>query len=165
MPCDPRITDRRIRHAAGYLALGMVQAATEELALIPSEQSSRPEVVSARIDLHMAKKEWEQVVTLGVDLARRFPKRESGWISWAFALRELNRIEEAKAVLLEAEPAHGRTCGVLHYNLACYHCLLGDRAEARRRLTIARRMDDEWKRTALGDPDLRAMHAEIAAMD
>ena len=143
----------------------MVQAAADELAQIPPEQAPLPEVVSARIDLHMARKEWAQVVGLGADLARRFPAKQEGWIAWAYALRELNRIDEAKAVLLEAEPHHGKSCGVLHYNLACYHCLQGEKTEAKRRLALASRMDGQWKQTALEDPDLQAMWKDIAEME
>lgn len=81
-----------------------------------------------------------------------------------FALRELQRVEEAKAVLLEAEPIHGKKCALLHYNLACYACLLGDHVEAKKRLRVACKMDKQWKRAALDDDDLKAMWEDIAAM-
>jgi hypothetical protein len=76
----------------------------------------------------------------------------------------LNRIAEAKAVLLEGEPLHGKQCGVLHYNLACYYCLLGAMAEAKKRLSMACKMDKGWKEAALDDSDLKAMWDDIAAM-
>jgi hypothetical protein len=50
----------------------------------------------------------------------------------------------------------------LHYNLACYACLLGDMKEARQRLEIACKMDDHFKASAL-DEDLRALWDDIAA--
>ncbi len=157
-------TRRRLEHAAGYLALGMLNEATQELALIPFEDAALPDVLSARLALHMAKHEWRAVVDFGSQLARCNPEKEDGWINWAYALRELNRVEEAKAVLLEAESVHGKKCGVLHYNLACYHCLLGDMTEAKRRLRIACKMDAGWKKAALDDPDLKAMRDTIATM-
>jgi hypothetical protein len=123
-------TTVHLSHASGYLALGMLNEATEELALIAAGDQGLPSVLAARIDLHTAKKEWDTVIGFGEQLATRCPKLEAGWISWAYALRELNRVEEAKAVLLEAEPIHGKS-GILHYNLACYYCLLGDAAEDR----------------------------------
>jgi lipoprotein NlpI len=97
------------------------------------------------------------------ELSRCAPDYENGWIYQAYGLRELNRIEEAKALLLAAESRHGKS-GVLNYNLACYHCLLGEMADARARLRRACRLDPHWKTAALDDPDLKAMRDEIAAM-
>jgi hypothetical protein len=66
-------------------------------------------------------------------------------------------VKEAQDVLLKAEPLHGKKNSVLHYNLACYACLLGDMKEARQRLEIACKMDDKFKASALDDEDLRAL--------
>ena len=57
-----------------------------------------------------------------------------------------------------------KTCVRLHYNLACYACLLGKKPEAKRRLVTAFKMDKVWKQEALDDPDLKAMRAMITAM-
>ncbi len=157
-------TRRHLEHASGYLALGMVKEATEEIALIPPKDWALPEVLAVRIELHMARKEWDMVVDFGEQLARRQPEDEHGWISWAFALRERNMIATAKAVLLEAEPIHGKKSALIHYNLSCYFCLLGDQTEAKRRLHIACKMDKQWKKAALEDEDLKAMWDDIAAM-
>ena len=97
-------------------------------------------------------------------VSRLAPEDDKGWISHAFALRELEQIEEAQAVLLEAEPHLQKACGLLHYNLACYACLLGNKPEAKRRLATAFKMDKVWKQEALDDPDLKAMRAMITAM-
>jgi hypothetical protein len=89
------------------------------------------------------------------------PGEERGWIAWAFALRELGRVAEAKGVLLRAEPLHGTRSAVLHYNLGCYHCLLGETAEARGRLATAFRMHPPFRDEALEVPDLEAMWDEL----
>jgi hypothetical protein len=54
---------------------------------------------------------------------------------------------------------------LIHYNLACYRCVLGDKVGAMERLTTACRMEPVWKQAALADPDLESMKDEIAAMD
>jgi tetratricopeptide (TPR) repeat protein len=156
-------TRRHLEHASGYIALGLINEAAKEMALIPPEDWARPEVLAVRIELHVAGKEWDMVIGYGEQLARRHPEEEHGWISWGFALRELNRLDDAKAVLLEAEPIHGKECGVLHYNLACYYCLLGNQAEAKKRLRIACKMGKHWKQAALDDEDLKAMWDEIGS--
>lgn len=157
-------TRRHLEFAAGYLALGLIAEAAEELALVQREDWAEPEVLTARIELHMAKREWDMVAGCGELLARRQPEEEQGWISWGYALRELDRVAEAKAVLLEAEPFHGKRCALIHYNLACYDCLLGDHASAKKRLRLAYEMDKQWKQAALNDDDLKAMWDDIAAM-
>lgn len=89
----------------------------------------------------------------------RFELEPSG-----YALRALEQVEAAKGGLLAAEVQHGKKSALLHYDLACYFCLLGDQAEARRRLRIACKMDKLWKKTALENPDLKTMWDDIAAM-
>lgn len=122
--------------ASGYIELGLLNEASDELEAIEGADRLSSEVMSVRADLYMTAKYWDLRVAVARELARVPSGDEKGWILWAYALRELGRIEEAKAVLLEAEPLHGE-CAVLHYNLACYSCLLGHLDEARRRLATA----------------------------
>lgn len=156
-------TRRRLEYASGFIELGMMAEAAAELEkIIPAERSSLA-VVMVRMEFLMAAKEWAHVVTLASEFTRLKPDDSQGWIFHAYALRELSRIAEARTVLHQAEPLHGATCGVLHYNLACYACLLGDRAEARRRLALAAALDQSWLDSALDDPDLASMREEIRA--
>ncbi|MDB6126287.1 MAG: repeat-containing protein [Verrucomicrobia bacterium] len=157
-------TRRRLEFAAGYLELGMTTEAAEEIEAIEGTARLSAEVMRVRADLHMQAKQWDLLHAVSRELMRQRPEDEKGWVYTAYALRELERIVEAKAVLIEAEARHGQACAVLHYNLACYHCLLGEIPAAKTRLAIACRMDGAWRAAALEDPDLRAMWNEIAAM-
>lgn len=148
---------RRLEYARGYLELGLIAEAEKELKAISAEDWDQPESVETRLDFHLAAREWNEAISLGRSFVSEHPGGEKGWISWAYALRELDRIEEAKEVLLRAESLHGTTCGLLHYNLACYFCLLRDTAEAARRLALACRMEKAWRQAALDDPDLRGL--------
>lgn len=156
---------RRSEYARGYLELGLLKEAETELDAIPENQQSDLSILELRVDLHLELKHWERVVGTAQLVCAQRPAAEHAWIGWAYALRELQRVEEAKAVLLRAEKWHGSKCGVLHYNLACYHCLLGEFAEAERRLTRACGFDGSWKTAALDDPDLKAIRARIASID
>lgn len=157
-------TRRRVEYARGYLELGLLAEAAAELDAISPPENDSVDVLSARVDLHMETKEWDRVIDAARVVCERKPARERAWIAWAYALRELQRIVEARDVLLRAEKLHGR-CGVLHYNLACYFCLLGDLTEADRRLKMAGALDDVWLQSALQDPDLREMRSRIASND
>jgi len=154
---------RRVEYACGYIELGMLADASEELASIEGEDRRQPEVLSVRCDLFSETKSWPHMIEAGEALARTKPDHPHGWVSWAYALREIQKVAEARAVLLEAEPLHA-ACGVLHYNLACYACLLGDVTEAEQRLRRAIAIDRTWKTAALGDSDLAAMRDRIAAL-
>ena len=158
-------TRRHLQYASGHLELGMFKEAVAELDAIKQADQNLPAVISARVDLHMHAKQWNRVIRFAQELSRLVPADDKGWISHAFALRELERIEEAQAVLLEAEPQLKNECAILHYNLACYACLLGNKAEAKRRLAVALKMDKAWKQEALEDPDLKAMKTFIKAME
>jgi tetratricopeptide (TPR) repeat protein len=157
-------TRRHLQYASGHIELGMFKEAVAELAAINPSDQILPAVISVHIDLHMHAKQWNQVITFSQELVRVTPEDDKGWISHAFALRELERIEEAQIVLLEAESHLKTKCGILHYNLACYACLLGNKPEAKRRLLTAFKLDKAWKQSALEDPDLKAMRAMITAM-
>jgi tetratricopeptide (TPR) repeat protein len=155
-------TRRRLRHVHGYIGLEMFRAAAAELAAIAVGERQAPEVRLTRMDFYIAASRWESAVRIGATLARKDPSCEQAWIGWAYALRELQRVTEAKEVLLVAEAAHGVTSALVHYNLACYDALLGDLAEARARLVKAYRLDKTLKETAEHDPDLAALRAADA---
>lgn len=157
-------TRRRVEYARGYLELGLFTEAVAELDAIPEHDAAHVEVASCRVDVHMETKDWARVIDAAQIVCSRKPGCERAWIAWAYALRELQRVEEARDVLIRAERLHPR-CGVLHYNLACYYCLLGDQVEAERRLTVAGELDDAWLQSALQDPDLRGMRSRLASQD
>lgn len=159
-----RETRRRVDYALGYIGLGMFDAAEAELDGIAKEEQLLPVVRSVRVDQHLAAKQWKRAVVVAGELARAHPGVESAWIGWAYALRELQRVEEARAVLREAEAHHGKTSAVLHYNLACYDSLLGALGSAKVRLARACRMDGQFKAAAREDPDLVALR-EAGAVD
>jgi hypothetical protein len=138
----------------------MFAQAEAELRAVRREERSRPEVRSVRVDLHLAAREWRRVVAVARPLARAHPACENAWIGWAFALRELQRVRQARDVLLEAEREHGLGTAILHYNLACYESLLGDLAAARQRLATACRMERRFKVEAEDDPDLAALRSQ-----
>lgn len=150
-------TRKHLDYAHGYLALNLHAAARAELALIRPADCEQPAVLIARIELAMATSAWTRVITLAPRVTAARPDSERPWIAWAFALREKQRIAEARDVLLRGERAIAAPGALVDYNLACYHCLLGELTEARRRLKRAIAREPEWKIEAASDPDLAAL--------
>jgi hypothetical protein len=158
-------TLRRLRYAHGYLTLGLLAEASVELEGIPSADRDAPEVLEARMHLRYVGKKWPELFDLSTRCTEIFPARLEGWINLAFAARRLKGVESAKAILLEVDPAFGKTCALVPYNLACYHCLLGELADARRRLARAFDLEPSLRKVALADDDLKLLWAEIAAVE
>lgn len=146
-------------YARGYLALGLVDAAARELAHLTLADLEDTDSVDVLVDVGMEQGNWPAVIDAGRELTQRRPREEKGWVTWAYALREVERVEEARQVLLRAEPLFGSVSAVLQYNLACYECLLGNLGEARRRLVRAIGMHPPFLEDAKSDPDLKDLVA------
>lgn len=148
----------------GYLGLGLLEAAGQELdAIAPAEQEAAA-VLEVRAALHLDARQWALAAGAASRLTRAAPDDPQAWISWAYATRRFKGITAAEPILLEAEKRFGATCALVHYNLACYRCQSGDVAEARRRLLLACRIDPNWRAIALNDTDLEPMWKQIEEM-
>ena len=155
-------TAQRVQYATGYIALGLLDQAEAELAAIPSEAGELPDVLAAHTELAMAAKRWASVVRFARRLTEVEPSDVQGWVWWAYALREMQQIREARSVLLQIETAHGDEHAVVPYNLACYYCLLGEIDAAKRYFAKACKLDPSFKESAATDPDLEGLRADIA---
>lgn len=155
--------ERHAEYARGYLALGLLKESARELAKISKGDRLHPVVLSTRIELHTQEKQWGRVITAARELVRQCPTSETGWIGWAYALRELNRIQEAFSVLSQVEKHPSPCSALVHYNLACYLCLLGEHEKALLRLKQAFRLEPDFKPESLHDRDLTPLWAKIRA--
>lgn len=145
----------RITAAEGYIELGMPLGANEELERIDADQRSHTEVLALRVKIHSALKKWELMQAVAKRLARIDPENVQRTISWAYATRRADSIEAARLILLEAVERFP-TAAILHYNLACYECLLGNLEEAKSRLKRAFELEPRYRIKALEDEDLEA---------
>ena len=99
--------------------------------------------------------------TVAGRLAAHDPADAQWAISLAYATRRAQSIEAAKCILLEAverlpeEP-------ILHYNLACYECQLGELEVAKARLAHAFELEPKCRLMALDDGDLAPLWDSLA---
>jgi len=145
--------ERRTRAAEGYIELGMHLDADAELEAIEPELRTDTQVLALRVRIYSALKKWEMMLTVAKVLALRDPHCVQWAVSWAYATRRAVSIDAARLVLLEAvERVPGSA--ILHYNLACYDCCLGDLAAAKTRLAHAISLEPRFREKALDDEDL-----------
>ena len=152
-------TATHLAFAAGYLQLGMIPEARAELENLGAEDRASPAASASRLELAMLEEDWAEVIACAPELVAHDNTGECPWIAWAYALRELRRIEEARDTLLTGARLIEKPSLLVAYNLACYACLLGDLPEARRLLDSVFAKDDSWRETAREDDDLAALRA------
>lgn len=143
----------RLSHARGYLALGLNELASQELAELPPEMAATDEAMVLRVAVLHAMEQWVLLEPLAAEMAKRQPKEASWWITWAYATRRTESLLAAEAILREAELIHPREA-TIQFNLGCYACQRGDLNEARRRVDHSISLDPMFGKTALTDPDL-----------
>lgn len=152
-------TATHLAYAAGYLQLGMIPEARTEIESLGPEDRASPAALALRLELAMVEENWAEVIARAPELVARDNTGERPWIAWAYALRELKRIEEARDTLLTGARLIKKPSLLVAYNLACYACLLGDLPEARRLLDGVFAKDDSWREIAREDDDLADLRA------
>jgi predicted Zn-dependent protease len=148
----------------GYLDLQMFHEANDELESLPNEYKTRPEVLSARLELLMAMRRWEDGALLAQSLSKLWPDHDEWYIRTAFCLHELKRTADARAVLLNG-PETLKDNAVYHYNMACYEAQLGHVKKAKQYLSTCFKMEKKFKAEALEDPDLEPVWTSIEDKD
>jgi Tfp pilus assembly protein PilF len=151
-------TKWRLAQARGYLGLGMIEEASGELDLVPSEMAHETEVLALRALVLHEKAQWPALTDVAHELVGRQPIEPGWWVTWAYAARRSRSLAAAEAILLDAERTHPREAAI-QFNLGCYACQRGDLAEARRRVDRAIALDPLFREAAATDPDLAPLRS------
>jgi predicted Zn-dependent protease len=150
--------------AIGWLELGNVVEARAELAQLSAARQEHPDVLELRWSLAAEQKRWEEALEVARALLRRAPKRSSGWLHQAYALRRVpdGGVQKAWEALL---PAFGKFPkeATIPFNLSCYACQLGQLEAARDWLARAVAVSGKEKvmAMALNDSDMKPLWDEI----
>jgi len=152
--------------AIGWLELGLPAEARAALAQITPALQNHPDVLEARWLVAVEEKQWEEGLQIARTLLQQAPKRSSGWLHQAYALRRTpdGSVVKAWEALLPAFDRFPKE-PIIPYNLACYacqmhqlgHCPPLDQARGHHRRA------KKIKRMALQDPDLEQLRKEIKA--
>ncbi|MDQ8183233.1 tetratricopeptide repeat protein [Pelagicoccus sp. SDUM812005] len=149
-------TATRLSYANGYIELGMLKEASEELDAIDPADRLKDSVLLLRSKLYLEAKNWEVMAAVSQQLAEQSPHSPHAWTNWAYALREMNRNEEAKKVALRGLVIHPQE-PILWFNLACYCSLLGQFQDASDHLDSAIKLDKDFETESVDDPDLEGL--------
>jgi tetratricopeptide (TPR) repeat protein len=160
-PLEPPIT-HQVRAAQGWFELGNHLEATAELDSIPTALRAHPDVLEVRMHIYAKEEKWAQCAHIAEALIVFAPGRTSGWVHRSYALHELKRTAAALKALLPAAKRFPRAA-IIHYNLACYTCEMGDWEDAWEWLKQAFAVGDakELKLMALDDADLEPLWEKI----
>ena len=127
------LVDDDLKHltaAHGYVELGMFLDANAELEEIDAEVRHAPEVLEVRVRIYGALKKWELMQVVAKALAIHDPDKPQWTVSWAYATRRADSIDQARIILVNAIERMPNVA-IFHYNLACYICQLGDLERAK----------------------------------
>ena len=151
--------------AAGWLGLGDIDSAEEELNQISPPMRAHPEVLLTRSEIYFTAQKWETLLPLAEMLLQQAPELDQVWLNRSYALHELKRTQAAFDQLLPAAEKFPRQW-LIRYNLACYCAQLGQLEEAMQWLNgaITLTSKKEIKAMALDDPDFEPLQKEIQAI-
>jgi predicted Zn-dependent protease len=148
--------------AHGWLGLGDWSSANQELDRIRPEVCAHPSVLQARFQVYAAAKQWAMAAGIARALTVISPGNPFGWIDWAYALYESERISEARTLLLSIVDKFPNEY-LIRYSLACYSCQLGHLKEALQWLekAVSLANSSEVKQMVQNNPDLQPLWDKI----
>jgi predicted Zn-dependent protease len=150
--------------AVGWLELGNLAEARAELAQVSPAQQDHPDVLELRWAISAEEKRWDEALQVAQTQVRLAPKRSSGWLHQAYALRRVANggIQKAWEALLPASDKFPKE-PTIPFNLSCYACQLHQLDIARDWLkrAVAVAGKEKIKQMALHDTDLEPLWAEI----
>lgn len=148
--------NRSLEAVHGFLSLGMVEDAWEELESLPPDLRSLDDVLHTKLKIYQLLEKWEPARQLAEALAMKSPENPDWWVEWAYCLRREKSVQAARGVLWEGSMRHPGVA-IIAYNLACYASVLGEKDEARRLLDRAIALDGTFRSLAKDDPDLEGL--------
>src|SRR5438445_568637 len=113
-----------LRAVEGWLTLGDLASASNELDQINPALRSHPDVLMMHCDILAASRKCDALLPIAEALFRTTPENLDSWLQRSFALHQMERTHEAFDLLLPALEKFPKSWSV-PYNLACYTTQIG----------------------------------------
>jgi len=139
--------------AEGYLQLQMAEEALVELRNLPHHEQQGERYKELLLATQMMLKHWQPAAETAKQLCEINSTESSYFIHAAFCLHETGDTISA-LIHLQSGPKTLLSDPLYHYNIACYHCVLGNLSEAKEFLEKSFQLDPSLKLTAVTDKDL-----------
>lgn len=153
VPEDDFSARMRLDSAHGYYALGMRDEAWAELESVMQDYGASIEVRELTLCFLLSERRWKEALELSRTICEEMPEVDTGFIHAAYCLHEMGDTNTA-CDTLRCGPESLASNPLYHYNLGCYHAVLGDLGEAANALRIAFKLDAKLAEMAKSDPDL-----------
>jgi len=157
---QPTAQDHALRWALsfvrGYIELGMLTAAEQELEKLQVPQRCHADVIELRVRILLGRERYERAAWLARSAAKVYPGVAEFYFYAAHAYENLDRPEDARAVWISA-PTLFHVSGIFHFNLARVELKLGNHSSARQHIALAIELDPEIKARAAKDPILHRL--------
>lgn len=148
-----------LRAAEGWLGLGNVVLASDELEEISAQARSHPLVLFIRYEIYARAGKWNMAAMVAEGLTKILPDELTAWGFFAYATQRKTggSIAQAKLILLEAVPKFSHEYQ-FPFNLACYCAQLHQLEEAEKWLERAMEIDSQIvRKLAIDDPDMKPL--------
>ncbi|MEO0445670.1 MAG: hypothetical protein AAF191_06290 [Verrucomicrobiota bacterium] len=149
----PGPANRVLDCAEGYLRLGMLEEALQELSSLKREEQFAAPALQLRVAIFIQGKRWTEALEASEALVIADPETHHGYLHVSYCLHELGRTGEARD-RLQKVPEFVRHQPLYCYNLACYEAQLGDHHSAEDWLEVAFSLDHSLIEVARTDTDL-----------
>jgi len=145
-----------LRSALGWLELGLPEEALAELEELAARDRMRRQALELKLFAQMKAGRWNAGADTGRLLCLREPKEPRFFLHAAYCLHETGDTVAARNWLMTG-PSTLMEDPLFHYNIACYHAVLGEEKQARSHLSRALSMDGSLRRRAEADDDLASL--------
>lgn len=147
---------RTLETALGWLELGLPEDSLRELQSLSARDRMRKQALEMKLSAEMQAHHWNSGADTGRLLCLREPTEPRFFINAAYCLHETGDTLAARNWLMTG-PSALIEDPLFHYNLACYHAVLGDRKQAKSHLDRAIAMDASLVEMASKDGDLAGL--------
>lgn len=144
---------RTLEAALGWIELGLPEDALRELETLEPRDRMRKQALEMKLSAEMQARRWNAGADTSRLLCMREPKEPRFFISAAYCLHETGDTLAARNWLMTG-PSVLIEDPLFHYNIACYHAVLGEARQARSHLARAISMDESLREVAANDKDL-----------
>jgi Flp pilus assembly protein TadD len=150
---------RILREAEGYLELNMPQQTLETLERLGEQGASRGHSLYLRGEALRMMRRYREALTPLEEAADLCPSNVQIWLALGWCYKRTGQLAlavEAMEKAVEVQPH----LPLLHYNLACYLSLAGEKRRALRALAHTLELDDNYRFKVIDEPDFNALRSD-----